>query len=188
MYNSICAFLFWCVFWYLLIVKNINCNGGVCNMKIDKKELFLSIALPLLVGTVSGLLTRNAMMDFALLEKPPLSPPAWLFPVVWTILYILMGISSYLIKVSDANPEEKSNALTLYNYQLIVNFLWPIFFFNFGWYLFAFFWLLLLWILVILMIRSFHKINPIAAYLNIPYLVWLTFAAYLNFGIWWLNR
>lgn len=157
-------------------------------MKIDKKTLALSIALPLLVGAVAGLLTRNAMMDFEVLNKPPLSPPGWLFPVVWTILYILMGISAYLIKVSDASPEEKSNALMIYNYQLIVNFLWSIFFFNFGWYLFSFFWILLLWVLIILMIRSFDKISQTAAYLNIPYLLWVTFAAYLNFGIWWLNR
>lgn len=157
-------------------------------MKIDKSLLIRSIALPLLVGVVAGLLSRGAMMDFEALNQPPLSPPAWLFPVVWTILYTLMGISAYLIKTSDANPEEKSDALTLYHYQLIVNFLWPIFFFNFGWYLFAFFWLLLLWILVILMIRQFDKISKPAAYLNIPYLLWLTFAAYLNFGVWWLNR
>lgn len=157
-------------------------------MKIDKKLLAKSIALPVLVGVVSGLLTRNAMQDFEVLNQPPLSPPAWLFPVVWTILYVLMGISAYLIKTSDADEQEKSDALTLYYYQLLVNFLWPVFFFNFGWYLFAFVWLLLLWVLVILMIRSFDKINKTAAYLNLPYLLWLTFAAYLNFAIWWLNR
>lgn len=157
-------------------------------MKINTKLLIKSIALPLAVGVVASLFTRNAMSDFEVLNQPPLSPPSWLFPVVWTILYILMGISSYLIKTADADPEAKSNALTLYNYQLIVNFLWPIFFFNFGWYLFSFFWLLLLWVLVILMIRQFDKISKTAAYLNIPYLLWLTFAAYLNFGVWWLNR
>lgn len=157
-------------------------------MKIDKLLLAKSIALPLAVGVVAGLLTRNAMMDYQVLNQPPLSPPAWLFPIVWTILYILMGISSYLIKTSDANPEDKTNAITLYNYQLIVNFLWPIFFFNFGWYLFSFAWLILLWVLVILMIREFDKISKPAAYLNLPYLLWLTFAAYLNFGVWWLNR
>lgn len=157
-------------------------------MKIDKKQLALSIALPLLVGIVSGLLTRNAMMNFVVLNKPPLSPPGWLFPIVWTILYTLMGVSAYLIKTADANSEDIANALALYHYQLIVNFLWPVFFFNFGWYLLAFLWLLLLWVLVIFMLISFYKIRPLAAYLNIPYLIWLTFAAYLNFGIWWLNR
>ncbi len=157
-------------------------------MSENRKQLIKSIALPLLVGAVSGFLSRNAMQDFMNLNQPPLSPPAWLFPVVWTILYMLMGISAYLIKTSDANEETKSDALMIYHYQLIVNFLWPIFFFNFGWYLFAFFWLLLLWVLVILMIRRFDKISHTAAYLNLPYLLWLTFAAYLNFGVWWLNR
>lgn len=157
-------------------------------MKINVRQLITSIVLPLAVGTIAGLLTRNAMMEFAVLNKPPLSPPAWLFPVAWTILYILMGISAYLVKTSDATPEEKSNALTLYYYQLIVNFLWPVFFFHFQWYLFSFLWLMLLWVLVIRMIRQFDSISKIAAYLNLPYLLWLTFAAYLNFGIWWLNR
>ena len=157
-------------------------------MKINVRQLITSIVLPLAVGAIAGLLTRNAMMEFAVLNKPPLSPPAWLFPAVWTILYILMGISAYLVKTSDATPEEKSSALTLYYYQLIVNFLWPVFFFHFQWYLFSFLWLLLLWVLVIRMIRQFDSISKIAAYLNLPYLLWLTFAAYLNFGIWWLNR
>ena len=157
-------------------------------MSENRKLLIKSIALPLLVGAVAGLLTRNAMQNFDILIKPPLSPPGWLFPVVWTILYTLMGISAYIIKTSDADAETKSDALMLYNYQLIVNFLWSIFFFHFEWRLFSFFWILLLWVLSILMIRQFDKISQTAAYLNLPYLLWVTFAAYLNFGIWWLNR
>ncbi len=157
-------------------------------MKENTKQLIKSLALPLLVGTVSGLLSQGAMQNFQEVIKPALSPPAWLFPVVWTILYTLMGYSAYLIQTSTANFNEKEEALMLYRYQLIVNFLWPIFFFNFEWYLFSLVWLFLLWILVLFMIRSFSKISKTAAYLNIPYLVWLTFAAYLNAGIWWLNR
>lgn len=157
-------------------------------MKINKVLLIKSISIPLILGAVTGFLTRNAMQDFEALNQPPLSPPGWLFPVVWTILYTLMGISAYLIKVADAPTEQIDDAMTLYRYQLIVNFLWPVFFFNFGWYLFAFFWLILLWILVFIMIRMFAKISKPAAYMNIPYLVWLTFAAYLNFDVWWLNR
>lgn len=157
-------------------------------MSENRKLLIKSIALPLLVGAAAGLLTRNAMQDFDVLIKPPLSPPGWLFPVVWTILYTLMGISAYLIKTADADAEAKSDALMIYNYQLIVNFLWSIFFFNFEWRLFSFFWILLLWVLIILMIRQFDKISKTAAYINLPYLLWVTFAAYLNFGIWWLNR
>lgn len=157
-------------------------------MKIDRGVLIKSIAFPLLVGAVAGLLTRNAMQDFQMLTKPPLSPPGWLFPIVWTILYTLMGISAYIIRTSDASYEQIDDALMIYRYQLIVNFLWSIFFFNFEWYFFSFIWILLLWVLIILMIRSFSKISKTAAYLNIPYLLWVTFAAYLNFGIWWLNR
>lgn len=157
-------------------------------MKINVKQLIKCIAFPLLVGALAGLLTRNAMTDFEVLNKPPLSPPGWLFPVVWTILYTLMGISSYLIRTSDADPQKISDALNIYFYQLVVNFLWSIFFFNFEWYLFSFIWLILLWILIVIMIKSFEQINKVAAYLNIPYLVWVTFAGYLNFSIWWLNR
>lgn len=148
----------------------------------------ITIILPLLVGAVSGLLTRNAMGDFQSLIKPPLAPSGWLFPIVWTILYILMGISAYIIRASDTNNEQVDDALTIYHYQLIVNFLWSIFFFNFQWYFFSFVWILLLWVLILLMIKNFSKISTTAAYLNIPYLLWVTFAAYLNLGIWWLNR
>ena len=157
-------------------------------MIINKRLLFICVAIPLMVGTLAGILTRNSMEVFSLVDKPPLAPPAWLFPVVWTLLYIVMGVSSYLILTSDAEFEEIAEALRIYVYQLVVNFLWPTFFFNFRWYLFSFFWLLLLWVLVFVMIRRFYIISKPAALLNIPYLIWLTFAGYLNFGIWWLNR
>lgn len=155
---------------------------------MNKRLLFICIAIPLMIGTLAGLLTRNSMEVFSLVDKPPLAPPPWLFPVVWTILYILMGVSSYLILTSDAGFEEIAEAIRLYVYQLVVNFLWPTFFFNFRWYFFSFLWLVLLWILVFLMIRKFNTISRIAAIMNIPYLIWLTFAGYLNLGIWWLNR
>lgn len=157
-------------------------------MKTNKWLLIRTIAFPLLVGAIAGLLTRNAMQDFDALKQPPLSPPGWLFPIVWTILYTLMGISAYIIKMSEASAEQIDDILMIYRYQLIVNFLWSIFFFNFEWYFFSFIWILLLWVLIILMIRSFSSISKTAAYLNIPYLLWVTFAAYLNFGVWWLNR
>lgn len=155
---------------------------------MNKIKLVKAVALPLLVGAVSGSLTGGGMQSFGMLNKPPLSPPGWLFPVVWTILYILMGIASYLVAEADADEEKKEKALSIYYYQLLVNFLWPVFFFSFGWYLFAFLWLIFLWILIILMIKSFYDISRLAAYLCIPYLIWVTFAGYLNFGIWWLNR
>ena len=155
--------------------------------KVDIKLLAKCIAIPLLVGAVSAIVSGGGMEVFESVTKPPLSPPAWLFPVVWTILYTLMGISSYLILTSGAEEEQINRAIALYGYQLAVNFLWPTFFFNFQWYLFSFFWLVLLWVLVFLMILRFWKIDRTAALLNIPYLVWLTFAGYLNLGIWWLN-
>lgn len=180
----------------------------MCVMKRNGKTLAISILIPLAVGVVAGLLTREGIEQFASLNKPPLSPPAWLFPVVWTILYILMGISSYLIYVSGVprekklclnlnstnselntrkENEKKAQALTTYDYQLVVNFLWPIFFFDFQWYFFSFLWLVLLWILTAKMILEFGKIFSIAAWLNVPYLLWLSFAGYLNLGIWLLN-
>ena len=156
-------------------------------MKINWKLLILCIAIPLAVGGVAALLTSGGMEVFESVNQPPLSPPAWLFPVVWTILYTLMGISSYLILPSGAEKEEVQIALSFYAYQLTVNFLWPTFFFNFRWFFFSFLWLLLLIFLVAAMIREFYKISKPAAYLNIPYLIWLLFAGYLNFTIWWLN-
>lgn len=158
-------------------------------MKKNWKNLIVCILIPLAVGSIAGLLTMGGMEEFATLNKPPLSPPAWLFPVVWTILYILMGISSYLIYTSEEPKESnlKSQALSTYGYQLLVNFLWPVFFFDFRWYFFSFLWLVFLWILVAKMILEFRKISPLAALLNVPYLLWLTFAAYLNLGVWLLN-
>ncbi len=156
-------------------------------MKIKIGTLVTSIALPLLVGALSAYLSGGGMQTFAGIQKPPLSPPGWLFPVVWTILYTLMGIASYLVKTSEADEQEIFRAQTVYGYQLIVNFFWSIFFFRFEWYLFSFFWLLLLWVLIIITIRLFYKISKPAAYLLIPYLIWVTFAGYLNLGIWYLN-
>lgn len=157
-------------------------------MRIDVKKLLICIAIPLLVGIVSGLISRSGMETFNQITKPPLSPPAILFPIVWSILYTLMGIASYLIVVSDADKTLKDNALTSYGLQLIVNFFWSIFFFNFGWYLFSFLWLVLLWVLILNCIFLFYEINKTAAYLMIPYLLWVTFAGYLNLAIYFLNK
>ena len=169
-------------------------------MKRNWKRLGIFILIPLAIGALSGFLTRGGMEDFASLNKPPLSPPAWLFPVVWTILYTFMGVSSYLVYISRAKEtegekrkeelplkREKSQALSIYGYQLVVNFLWPVFFFSFGWYFFSFLWLALLWVLVARMILEFGQISKTAALLNVPYLLWLSFAGYLNLGIWLLN-
>ncbi len=157
-------------------------------MKVNKITLAICIAIPLLVGGLAAFLTKDAMGIFEMVQQPPLSPPAWLFPVVWTILYTIMGVSSYWILNSDAEQEGIQNAIQIYGWQLLINFLWPTFFFNFQWFLFSFFWLVLLWLMVFLMIWKFKDISRIAAIMNIPYLIWLTFAGYLNFAIWLLNR
>ena len=157
-------------------------------MKINRGLLIKCIAIPLLVGVVSSLISGGGMETFKNLNQPPLSPPGWLFPVVWTILYTLMGISSYLILTSEKDKKEIQKALTVYAYQLIVNFLWPTFFFNFGWYLFSFIWLLLLWGLVLITTIRFWGVSKAAGLLMIPYLLWTTFACYLNFGVWYLNH
>lgn len=141
-------------------------------------ELAIAILIPLAVGSISALLSRN-MALYSSLSKPAFSPPAFLFPLVWTILYILMGISSYLIYSSDS--DQKSDALKTYALQLFFNFCWSIIFFRFSLYLPALIWLVILILLIIKMIRQFYLINPTAAYLQIPYLLWCLFAAYLNF-------
>lgn len=149
--------------------------------------LMKSIALPLGVGFLASLLTRQSMQMFSTLNKPPLSPPAILFPIVWTILYTFMGIGFYLIVTSKGNEEDIQKAIKIYLFQLAANFLWPTFFFNMQWYFFSLIWLIFLWALVVIMLIRFSKVSKTAAYINIPYLIWLTFAAYLNLGIFLLN-
>lgn len=156
------------------------------NKKINLKILLVCLVIPILVGIVSGILFFSSMNDFTNLTKPPLSPPDFVFPVVWTILYILMGISFYLVFINTS--KNRKEAISFYALQLAFNFLWPLLFFSFKLYLFAFVWLLILLILVILMYVYFYKVDKIAAYLQIPYIIWLIFAGYLNFGIYFLNN
>ncbi len=128
---------------------------------------------------------QRRMKAFETVNQPPLTPPMWLFPVVWSILFVLMGIASYLVVMQKG---EDTKALTLYAVQLIFNFFWSIWFFNLGWYLFAFLWLVALWILILATTVAFYRISKPAAWLMLPYLVWVAFAGYLNLGVWWLNR
>ena len=153
-------------------------------MKIQWKNLITCLAIPLAVGSLSALLTQNSMATFNSITKPGLSPPGWLFPVVWTILYILMGIASYLV-LTSGKPND--NALTIYTIQLVFNFFWSIIFFNLELYLFAFIWLVLLWLLILITTLLFYQISKPAGYLMIPYLLWVTFAGYLNLSIYLLN-
>ena len=157
-------------------------------MKFSWKTLAFFILIPLAVGGASALFTMDSMATFDTVLKPPLSPPGWLFPVVWTVLYTLMGIASYLVYTSDVPKEQKNKALWLYGIQLAVNFFWSPIFFNLQAYLFAFIWLMLLWVLVIATTVAFWRISTTAGILMLPYFLWVTFAAYLNFGIYLLNR
>ena len=150
----------------------------------NKSSLVIAILIPIAVGVFSALFSGN-MSVYATLNKPSLAPPGIVFPVVWTILYVLMGISSYIVWESDS--ADKGNALKIYALQLFFNFCWSILFFRFDLYLFAFFWLIAMIILIILMIYNFYKIKPLAAYLQISYLIWCLFAAYLNFMVYSLN-
>lgn len=131
------------------------------------------------------MLTRKGMQAFAGVPQPPLSPPAWLFPVVWTALYILMGVACYLVWVT---PQKAPNALFAYGIQLALNFFWSLLFFGAKNYLFAFLWLLLLWAAVAWTLLLFRRTRKIAGALLIPYLVWISFAGYLNLGVYLLNR
>lgn len=155
-------------------------------MKIkDKSTLTIAILTPIAVGTLSALFSGNTAANYSVLNKPALSPPGILFPIVWTILYILMGISSYIIY--ESNDPNRESALRTYALQLFFNFFWSIIFFRFNLFFTAFVWLLALIFLIIKMIRQFYRIKPIAAYLQIPYLLWCIFAAYLNFMVFRLN-
>lgn len=146
------------------------------------------IVLTEAVGFLSGWLTRDGTALYSeTIVQPALAPPAIVFPVVWTILYALMGFGMARVGLQDQS-RERDRAMNLYIAQLVINFFWSLFFFNAQAFGFAFLWLLLLWVLVFLMIRAFWKVDPIAAKLQIPYLIWLTFAAYLNFAVWLLNR
>ena len=150
-----------------------------------KKSLIVSLLISSGVGGLSALTTMGSMDIYKYLDKPPLAPPPIAFPIVWTILFILMGISSYLIY--ESNDENKGKALLIYGIQLFVNFLWPIFFFVLNYRLIALFIIISLLILIIIMIIRFYKINKLAAYIQIPYLLWVAFATYLNLGFYILN-
>lgn len=156
-------------------------------MKIKWKLLIFCIAIPLIVGGIAAFISKDSMSVFEALNKPPLSPPGWLFPVAWTILYTLMGIASYLVLTSGASQHDRQKALKLYGLQLLFNFLWTIWFFNLGLYWFSFLWLAVLWLLIFTTTIFFSRTSKPAAYLLVPYLAWVAFAGYLNFGIAVLN-
>ena len=140
------------------------------------------------VGALSGWITRDTAQSYSrTIIRPPLSPPAAVFPVVWGILFALMGIGAARIYLTPASGA-RSRSLLLFFIQLIFNFFWSIIFFHFQAFGFAFIWLVILWGLILRMILSFRRVDRPAAWLQIPYLLWVTFAAYLNFGVWLFNK
>ena len=151
------------------------------------RPYIISALIAMAIGGLSGLLSMDGMEAYGTsVIKPALTPPGWLFGVIWPILYALMGISAAKIWQSD-DSASKNRGLNLYVAQLIVNFFWSLIFFNAQAFGFALVWLLLLWVLVLLMIVQFYKVDKRAALLQIPYLLWLTFATYLNLGVWIMN-
>lgn len=159
--------------------SNCACRGGFFT-------LALCIIIPLAVGWLASFLTKNAQIAFVRMAKPPLAPPAWLFPIVWTLMYVLMGIAFYFIYTSES--EIRSGAITLYIIQLIFNFAWCIIFFRNGTYWFAAAWLFVLWLMLVCLILLCTAISKAATWLLVPYLLWCTYAFYLNIGIAILNK
>lgn len=152
---------------------------------MDKLKIYVkSILIPLIVGAVIGFITSGSM-NISDLKEPNFAPPDILFPIVWTILYTLMGVSYGILETNDLIDEDIDS---IYYSQLVVNALWSIFFFGLKWRLFAFLWIILLIVLVISMIRKFYSKNKTAGLLQVPYLIWISFAAILNLSIYLLNR
>lgn len=155
--------------------------------KFNLKRFLISIAIPLIVGGLSAFITRGNMNLYSTINQPHLAPPDWVFPVVWTVLYILMGISLYIVSNSKADYIDKRRAYILFGAQLFFNFIWSPIFFCAQKFLLAFVVLMILWLFTAGMILNFYKISKSAGLLQIPYLIWLTFAGYLNFAIYLLN-
>ncbi len=145
------------------------------------KPLLLQIFIVLAISFFGQLFAGDSRMQYDTMYQPYLAPPGWLFPIVWSVLYLLMAISAYLISISD-DPNKKQ-ALTLYYVQLFFNLIWPLLFFRFDAYLLAFLCLVILWFLIYLTYNAFSRISPLAGYLLLPYLLWVTFAGYLNLAI-----
>lgn len=162
--------------------------NGIKNFIEKYKYYIISVAIALGIGLLSTLITMGNMELFDDIRKPTLSPPAFLFPIAWTVLYVLMGISAariYEIRMIFKN--EADNALAYYAASLVVNFAWSIIFFNFKAFFLALLWILLLLFLIIKTVLCYRKIDKVAAYLQIPYIIWVSFATYLTFGIWLMN-
>lgn len=159
-------------------------------MNTDKSKIktyAVSLAVTLVTGGVSAILTNMGMDSYRAAEKPALTPPEIVFPIVWTVLFILMGVSAARVWLTP-DSQDKAQGLRLYFLQLAANFVWSILFFNLQAYGLSFAWIIFLWLLILMMIISFSKSDKLAAYLQIPYLLWVSFAGYLNFMVWMMNK
>lgn len=165
----------------------ISTRYGVNCMNKKMVVNTLLVVTPLLIGIASSILTRDMMIEYGSLNKPPLSPPTILFPIVWTLLYLLMGIGAALIYSKPEYTQYRSTGLILHVVQLIFNFFWSIIFFNMKQYTFSFVWLVIMLLIVISMEMNYKQISTTAFFLNIPYIVWLTFAGYLNLAVAIIN-
>ena len=155
--------------------------------KIKPGLLAVAVAIPLCVGGISAMLTGDMMKEYFFLNKPPLSPPGWVFPIVWPILYVMMGTASYLVITSGVDKALITKALAFYGIQLVLNFFWSILFFNYSLFLWALIELIAMWALIIVTMVYFFRISEPAGLMMIPYMLWTTFAAYLNYSVYKLS-
>lgn len=150
-------------------------------------KLIISILLPLSVGAIAGMFTAQAVPTwYASLNRPSFNPPNWVFGPVWTFLYILLGFSFFLIWKLE-NSKQRNLAIWAFSIQLLLNFIWSFLFFYFNMIGIALIEIILLWLSIVFMLYSFYRINHLSAFINIPYLLWVTFATILNAGYYFLN-
>ena len=165
-----------------------NSYAEICTSPECRKSAFTLLGFtifPLIIGGISAILSRTAILDYALLKKPSFAPPSLIFPLVWTILYILMGIASYTIYIS--NSEERTYTMTLYGMQLVLNFFWSIVFFTLGLHFVAFVILMLMWLILAALTWTMRKVSKVGMSLLIPLFLWTTFAAILNLSVAIMN-
>ena len=172
--------------WYFLMLSAYNIPEVNSYMWKKIKPYAISILIAFAVGGIAALLTKNSMSMYNEIQKPALAPPGWIFPVAWSILYTLMGISSAMVYVKSQG-NILGNGIGYYVLSLVFNFFWTIIFFNLRMFLLSFIWLIILWLLILGTISGYSKISKKAAFLQIPYLLWVSFAGYLNFMIYILN-
>lgn len=152
------------------------------------KWLLICLGIPVIVGGLSAWVSMDGMKHFEQVAKPPLTPPGWVFPAAWTILYLLMGYASYVVWRSDAPKRQIDHSLRWYGAQLAANFLWSPLFFRWELYLAALAWLAVIIVLILVTMARFRRVDRKAGLLIVPYLCWVLFAGYLNAGVWLLNR